>query len=266
MAMTVSVNLKAGQRSLRWSGGGLLVLVSIALHGVLLGVPLPEAEPTPPAPTAELVDPATVAVVRLPPAPKPAAEPVPQPSPTVPLAQGTQPKQASPSPQASASPASPEPDRLPDRLPTPPPPQTLDERLHDPAAYEFNQQAKGLVADEVTLLTTVISDWLEAAAQGVSDSDIPVMGTKQAPLQVTYPIATCLTPPPAAGLVGVIVSPTGQLVSAVLLDSTGYTVLDDKALDMVRRQTFPPTTGNLPNPSAHWLPIEVQYDSASCTP
>ena len=70
MAMTVSVNLKAGQRSLRWSGGGLLVLVSIALHGVLLGVPLPEAEPTPPAPTAELVDPATVAVVRLPPAPK----------------------------------------------------------------------------------------------------------------------------------------------------------------------------------------------------
>ena len=212
MAMTVSVNLKAGQRSLRWSGGGLLVLVSIALHGVLLGVPLPEAEPTPPAPTAELVDPATVAVVRL------------------------------------------------------PPPQTLDERLHDPAAYEFNQQAKGLVADEVTLLTTVISDWLEAAAQGVSDSDIPVMGTKQAPLQVTYPIATCLTPPPAAGLVGVIVSPTGQLVSAVLLDSTGYTVLDDKALDMARRQTFPPTTGNLPNPSAHWLPIEVQYDSASCTP
>jgi TonB family protein len=151
-------------------------------------------------------------------------------------------------------------------LPTPPPPQTLDERLHDPAAYEFNQQAKGLVADEVTLLTTVISDWLEAAAQGVSDSDIPVMGTKQAPLQVTYPIATCLTPPPAAGLVGVIVSPTGQLVSAVLLDSTGYTVLDDKALDMARRQTFPPTTGNLPNPSAHWLPIEVQYDSASCTP
>jgi hypothetical protein len=176
MAMTVSVNLKAGQRSLRWSGGGLLVLVSIALHGVLLGVPLPEAEPTPPAPTAELVDPATVAVVRLPPAPKPAAEPVPQPSPTVPLAQGTQPKQASPSPQASASPASPEPDRLPDRLPTPPPPQTLDERLHDPAAYEFNQQAKGLVADEVTLLTTVISDWLETEAQGVSDSDVPELG------------------------------------------------------------------------------------------
>ena len=148
----------------------------------------------------------------------------------------------------------------------PAPAPALDERLHDPAAYEFNQQAKGVIGNEVTLITTVISDWLEAAAQGVSDSDIPVMGTKQAPLQVTYPIATCLTPPPAAGLVGVIVSPTGQLVSAVLLDSTGYTVLDDKALDMARRQTFPPTTGNLPNPSAHWLPIEVQYDSASCTP
>jgi TonB family protein len=151
-------------------------------------------------------------------------------------------------------------------LPTPPPPQTLDERLHDPAAYEFNQQAKGVIGTEFTLITTVISDWLEAAAQGVSDSDIPVMGTKQAPLQVTYPIAPCLTPPPAEGLVGVIVSPTGQLVSAVLLNSTGYTVLDDKALDMARQQPFPPTTGNLPNPSAHWLPIEVQYDSASCTP
>ncbi|MFZ4674369.1 MAG: hypothetical protein ACOYM4_01510 [Nodosilinea sp.] len=265
--MTVSVNLKAGQRSLRWSGGGLLVLVSIALHGVLLGVPLPEAEPTPPAPTAELVDPATVAVVRLPPAPKPAAEPVPQPSPTVPLAQGTQPKQASPSPQASASPASPEPDRLPDRLPTPPPPQTLDERLHDPAAYEFNQQAKGLVADEVTLLTTVISDWLETEAQGVSDSDVPELGRKLAPLQVTYPIATCLTPPPGEGLVGVIVSPTGELVKdPVLLDSTGYDVLDDKALEMARQQTFAPATGSQPNPSAHWLPIEVQYDTASCPP
>ncbi len=267
MAMTVPVNLKAGQRSLRWSGGGLLALVSIALHGVLLGVPLPEAEPTPPAPTAELVDPATVAVVRLPPAPKPAAEPVPQPSPTVPLTQVTQPKEASPSPQAIAPPAPSVPDAPPDLLPTPAPPQTLDERLRDPAAYEFNQRAKGLVADEVTLLTTVISDWLETEAQGVSDSDVPGLGRKLAPLQVTYPIATCLTPPPAAGLVGVIVSPTGQLVKApVLLDSTGYTVLDDKALDMARQQTFPPTTGNLPNPSAHWLPIEVQYDSASCTP
>jgi hypothetical protein len=86
-----------------------------------------------------------------------------------------------------------------------------------------------------------VPQWLEAEGQGLSDSEVPVLGSKLAPLQVVYPIGTCLVPPPAEGLVGVIVGANGQLVKEpVLLDSTGYTVLDEKALELPRAYLRPP--------------------------
>ncbi|PSR16687.1 hypothetical protein C8255_16505, partial [filamentous cyanobacterium CCP3] len=144
---------------------------------------------------------------------------------------------------------------------------TLADRLRDPAQYQFNQQAKSLSSDEVNFHLAVVPHWLETEGQGLSDREVPILGQKLAPLQVPYSLGTCLVPPPAEGLVGVIVSATGELVKdPVLLDSTGYTVLDEKALELALQRNFEPESGALPNPQAHWLPVQVQYDSANCTP
>ncbi|MGB3138081.1 MAG: hypothetical protein WBG38_13845 [Nodosilinea sp.] len=274
MTILFPLKLRAGKRSLRWSGGGLLALVSIGLHGLLLGMPLSESTPEPQSDLTELSDPAAVIdVVRLPAPSVSVAEVMPElpaaaPEPTA------SPSAAAPAPAAPTAPAAP-------LLPVPPPvtettlepvppelpPATLDDRLRDPAQYQFNQQAKSLTADEISLYTNELSAWLEAESEGLSDDNAPELGTKLAPLQVVYPIATCLVPPPAEGLVGVIISTTGQLVQdPILLDSTGYTVLDEKALEIALQRRFEPQTGSRPNPKAYWLPVQVQYNGSNCQP
>ncbi|MBW4481110.1 MAG: energy transducer TonB [Tildeniella torsiva UHER 1998/13D] len=282
--MAFPFKLRVGQRSLRWSGGGLLVLFSIGLHGVLLAWPVPETTPEAAESLTEINDPSSVVgVVRLPAAAEPAAEaiavaPAPQatqapPPKAPPLVRSAPPASPAPAPskpqaeRVDATPPAP-PTAGVDLEPVPPEPlpATLDDRLRDPAQYQFNQQAKSLVADEVAFHTSVVPGWLETEGQGLSDTDIPVLGTKLAPLQVPYAITACLTPAPAEGLVGVIVDASGQLVKEpVLLDSTGYTVLDEKALELALQRSFEPTPGSaLPNPQAHWLPIQVEYNGANC--
>lgn len=281
--MAFSLKLKMAKGFLGWSGGGGLVLLSLALHGLLLSLPLTETEATPAEPPTEQAAPATgpstrIDVVRLPASP-PKAEAIPKaPDPVAsnaPRLVAEAPAQpvasapTSPALGAEAPPRAPSAPEPPDLLPPEPPPVTLDDRLRDPAEYRFNDQAKSLIADEVTFHMAVVPTWLEEEGQGLSDDAIPVLGTKLPPLQVAYPINTCLVPPPVEGLVGVIVTSTGQLAKdPVLLDSTGYTVLDEKALDLARQQTFAPLPAGtaLPNPRADWLPVQVQYDAANCTP
>lgn len=273
MAMAVPLKQKMTKRSFRWSGSGLLIVLSLGLHGWLLGLPLPPHESAPPELLTEQPGPtAVVDVVRLPGSAL-VAEAIPKASAPAPTPSIAQAPRAAPVPQASqgAEPAlpSPEPIAL-EPLPPEPPPRTLDDRLRDPAEYQFNEQAKSVTANPVSLFTNTLSSWLEAEIQGLSENDAPVLdaNTKLAPLQVPYAINTCLMPAPAEGLVGVIVNTTGQLVKApVLLDSTGYSVLDEKALEMASQRTFEPLadTSSPAPPRAQWLPVQVQYDPANCT-
>jgi hypothetical protein len=287
MAIASFRKLTHGKPGLRWSGGGLLALVSVGLHGVLLGLPMAEPTPKDPDSLAAIAAPvalpgATIDVVRLP-APPPAIDPPPAVTPSAdatparpvaPLASAPRAQATAPAPSTPARPTPPPLGETaaiqplaPHRLPAEPPPQTLEDRLNDPAAYVFNQQAKSLLANEITFHMAVVPSWLEAESQGLGNDDVPVMGQKLPPLQVVLPVRTCLTPPPAEGLVGVIVRSDGQRLKAPqLLDSTGYTVLDEKALELVLQRTFEPQSGPLPNPRAHWLPIQVQYDPAACSP
>ncbi len=275
MAMAFLHRLKTARGALRWSGGGLLLLLSLGLHGLLLGLPLPQSEspalaPLPEQPDPDAVD-AVIDVVRLPTGTPPRVEATPA-TPAPLLDQGPAPDRppevvatapAAP-PDAAIAAALPEPQTPEPQTPEPP---TLDARLGDPAEYQFNDQVKSLIADQVSLFTGALPDWLEAEGRGLSEDEAPIMGTKLAPLRVAYPLTTCLVPPPAEGLVGVIVNSAGQLVKApVLLDSTGYSVLDDKALDMAAQRIFEPSASPSPaNPHAHWLPVQVQYDLADCS-
>ncbi|TVQ14381.1 MAG: hypothetical protein EA368_01260 [Leptolyngbya sp. DLM2.Bin27] len=259
----------------------MLALISLGLHGVLLGLPMPESSSTVQDLATDLDEPIEVIdVVRLPASPDPAtppavaAEPAP-PTASPPAQSPVQPRASAPPPQVSPAPAAPAaatPAPAPavdlGPLPPEPPPQTLDDRLRDPEAYIFNQQAKSLIADERTFYTSVVSNWLEAAAAGITNDDLlPMQGEKLPPLQVAYPLNRCLTPPPAVGVVGVIVDTAGQRLEApVLLDSTGYSVFDDKAIEMAMRQVFPaqPAGSPLPNPRGYWLPVQVQYNADGC--
>jgi hypothetical protein len=272
--------LNGKSRSLRWSGGGLLVLASLGLHSVLLGFPLPQSDPPPPAVPVDPVDPnAVIDVVRLATAPEPTPAPpidVAPPSKSEPV----QPRVATTPPPTAPEPVQPVPDPEPpapnpapvglEPLPPEPPPQTLDDRLRDPGAYAYNQQAKSSISDTATFYTSVVSGWLEAEGQGITDDNLlPIPGEKLAPIQVAYPLDACLVPVPAEGVVGVVVDAAGQpLKEPVLLDSTGYTVLDEKALELALQRNFPtqPTDNPLPNPRGYWLPIQVEHDVEGCDP
>ncbi len=70
MTMAFPLQLRLGKRSLRWSGGGLLLLVSLGLHGLLLSLPLAEADPASPELTTEDEPVEVIDVVRLPAAPE----------------------------------------------------------------------------------------------------------------------------------------------------------------------------------------------------
>ncbi len=286
MTMAFPLQLRIGKRSLGWSGGGLLLLVSLGLHGLLLGLPLAESDPASPDLSSEPDEPVEVIdVVRLPVAPDTAAPDTVQPETVVPAAI-TPPAAPPAAPQTAAAPATPAPrpaasapappapvDLEP--LPPEPPPQTLDDRLRDPAAYAFNEQAKAAMAEGASLDLQEVSTFAEvstrleemAVEQGITNDDlIPVLGEKLAPLSVLYPLNTCLVPPPAEGMVIVVADSAGQRLQAPeLLYSTGYSVLDDKAIEMVLERAFPAQpAGSAPNPRGYWLPVQVQYDVAGC--
>ncbi|PZV04373.1 MAG: hypothetical protein DCF32_12550 [Leptolyngbya sp.] len=256
-------------------------MISIGLHGVLLAWPMPESSPEAPESLPEATEPTAVGVLRLPLAAEPAAEtfaaaPVPQPpqapAPKEPPAVRAAPP-VSPPPvtvpeakPAEATPPAPSADVALEPVPPEPLPATLDARLRDPEQYQFNALAKSLTSNEQSFYFNELSNWLDEASQGLSSDEIPELGGKLAPIRVTYPITTCLVPPPAEGVVVVIVGPTGELVeNPELLDSTGYTVLDEKALELVSQQRFEPQTDPRPNPRAHWLPVQVEYDGANCS-
>lgn len=291
MTLAFPLQLRLGKRSLRWSGGGLLLLVSLGLHGLLLGLPLAESDLASPDSATELDQPVEVPVeaidvVRLPAAPETAAPGTtplqtivpgaiaPKSVPQTAAPQAARPVQPS-APAAPTAPASapPVPVDL-EPLPPEPPPQTLDDRLRDPAAYAFNNQAKAAMAEGGSLDQQELSTFAEvstrleemAVEQGITDNDlIPVLGEKLAPLLVAYPLNTCLVPPPAEGMVIVVADTAGQPLQAPdLLYSTGYAVLDDKAMAMALERTFPAQSAGSPNPRGYWLPVQVQYDVAGC--
>lgn len=277
IAMVFFLTMKTTRATLGRSGGALLGLLSLGLHGLVMSLPMPDTAPPALDSLADQPDPTeAIDVVRLPLAPPPAAELPPAPV-VAPPAVANRSAQPVPSAPASPIPAPVQPEAP--ILPEPKPPEvtpevtpkaTLEERLRDPAEYAYNREVKALIADEVNLHIAVVPNWLEVEGQGLGDDEVPVMGAKQAPLQVAYPINSCLVPPPAEGLVGVIVTPAGQLAKApILLDSTGYTVLDEKALELALERTFAPLAegSDVPtNPRAHWLPVQVQYDPAGCVP
>jgi outer membrane biosynthesis protein TonB len=276
-------------KSWRWSGGGLLVLVSVGLHGLLLAMPTPKSS-TPDeavmtlASSGESASPEgtnteTINVVRFPqpadidPPSKPAATATPRPRSTsvVPV-----PSEALTTPKPSESEPL-EPDSLaPD--PSEPESSAALERSEsnpsepDPAPLEPESEPTppGLVHNNKTVeLSTDTRDFLTwYNNQDWNDFDlVPLPAPKElSQLPVPYEGEVCLSIPPAPGRLEVIVGSDGQLYRAPrLLATTGYDDLDTAALALAAQQNFSEAANpGLPNPTVYWLPIAVTYQGPDC--
>ena len=274
-----------------FKGGSLFVVISLGLHWAVLQIPITEKsaveemtlEGSPSNAPTETID-----VVRLP-APQPEPEPQPKPSPSAvaepqPIPQTTQtpavtaqPQRPQPQPTVPSEPISqpsPEPDIVPDPEPTPEPspppdpspeptPLTLDERLQTLAEYQPNNRGKSLATE-----TNEFMDWyLSQPWEGFDPAPLPAP-KELAALVVEYPLNQCLTPTPTDGQLEVIINPDGSLArDPRVLGSTGYDVLDEKAVENTAQYDFPTNEGlDEPVPTVHWLPVEVTYDAATCAP
>ena len=83
---------------------------------------------------------------------------------------------------------------------------------------------------------------------------------------VDYPLEQCLNLPPTDGQLEVVVNPDGSLARpARLLGSTGYDVLDEKALEETARYDFPSEEAmDEPTLKVYWLPVTVNYSVSTC--
>ncbi|NJL48592.1 MAG: hypothetical protein HC929_15315 [Leptolyngbyaceae cyanobacterium SM2_5_2] len=184
----------------RWSAwlrsGGLLVLVSIGLHGLLLAMPMRDAD-QPEEPVTLLLPLDTATNIELVPLPDkvmrvPAGRIVASPAPEATL--------AAPRPQAQAElattqtqpPTQPEP--LPEANPKPtpeplPPAETIEPEV--PPGLVYNHQVKALRNDTQSFL-----EWYSSQNWGDDPAQMPLPGPKElAPLRIRPVLSVCLNPP-----------------------------------------------------------------------
>jgi hypothetical protein len=215
-----------------------ILLISLAVHGLLLKLPVaPPPSPGLQPETGPVVPRLpTVAVVPLPPAPPPLTAPL----------------QALPS--LAAAPV----------LPSPPPDLELVDQPADPpppTGPTYNHQARALTTNTESFL-----DWYGQQDWGSLEL-LPLPGPETLPpLRLSYGLGVCLDPAPAPGRLEVIVDASGALVrSPRLLASTGYDPLDAAALEQAGQTSFSQLQSDqVPNPRVYWLPLEVEYDPQTC--
>lgn len=252
-------------RLARFALGAPLLLVSLALHGVVLSLTLPggwqapEAETEAETTAADSTEANAMPVVRLPaPSPTPLRPTPPAASAPPPAAKAA----AAPASSPPAEPPRPAPEETapeePPPLPPEPPPQTLQERLLDPTAYAF----KPPTGSEATGAAEFV-DWYLALLSQPDGADISSGNADLEPLRVQYPLNTCLTPAPVEGRLGVIANPDGTVNRLPeVLSTTGYSILDEQAMATITHYRFPTATGL----TAYGLPVVVEYDAANCVP
>ena len=242
--------------------------LAVGLHAALLKVPMPNHPPpldTDSEASTPSVEVESIQVVRVPtptPTPTPSLlpEPTPTPSPT------SKPVPPSPLP-AAIQPPTPAPTPTPIPIPTPTPtptPQTLDERLQDVLQYSYNPSIVKSVD------TVVVTDVTSRLATEYEDLGIvyQLSPTSLDPLHIAYPLATCLPEPPNQGYLSLVVTPNGNLERPPeWISSTGYEVLDEKAIADLKNYPLPTPAPEVPDAlTGFGLTVIVDYDPNTCTP
>ncbi|MFE4107654.1 energy transducer TonB family protein [Almyronema epifaneia] len=123
------------------------------------------------------------------------------------------------------------------------------------AAYTYSESGTSEAAAE-----TALADWLSNTQAELEISELPLQPATEIP--IAYPLRICLPTPPTAARVGILTNPAGEAASApVLLKSTGYPGLNQKALQVVEEVDFAAAEAY----QAHQFLIPVRYNEANCT-
>ena len=238
--------------------------LAVGLHGALLKVPMPNHPPpldTASEASTSSVEVESIQVVRVPtPTPTPTPTPFPEPNPTPSPA----PKPVPPSPiPAPIQPPTPAPTPTPIPIPTPTP-QTLDERLQDIVQYSYNPSMVKSVD------TGVVADVSSRLATEYDELGIVYLPSSKFldPLHIAYPLDTCLPEPPNEGYLSLVVTPNGNLERPPeWISSTGYEVLDEKAIADLESYPLPTPTPIVPDAlTGFGLTVIVDYDPNTCKP
>ncbi|MEO0349047.1 MAG: hypothetical protein AAF282_03240 [Cyanobacteria bacterium P01_A01_bin.15] len=239
-----------------------LVLASIGLHGLVLALPVPDLADLPPEPL-EMADPEVIQVVTLPK-----------------LTRGAE----SLAPSLPEPPTEPPPVEEPDELVLLEPelldeiePGELDEWDETPAVE--NQPAggeSGDLEDGSTAAPTLDQQLANIDSYGDYDGeqagDVYASGKfnrwfnqnlahapqeldLDPPLTLPVPVSQCLDHKPKDIGIGVVVAADGSLVNdPAPLGSSGYGVLDKKAIELAREATYPPSAKT----EAYWIKVQIE--------
>jgi hypothetical protein len=103
-------------------------------------------------------------------------------------------------------------------------------------------------------------DWVAALQAETDNPDLAVV-EDPVELPVTYQGRVCLSPEPSDGLIGVWIKPDGSLGSEpVLLQSTGYPLLNQQAADAIAELAFPEADAD----TLYQIAVKVSYDGEGC--
>ncbi|NJL84743.1 MAG: hypothetical protein HC886_00220 [Leptolyngbyaceae cyanobacterium SM1_1_3] len=238
-----------------------MLLISLGLHTLLLWLPLPALEKLRKPESLEVQKPdpvETINVIRLPAgtsAEPPVSPPAPprQPVPAqTPQAETAPPADSDPISAADFSRQDSTEDTIANSEITEASP--LDDKLKDIRFYSYSVN--------LTTESEATGSYLEWLNDLSVNYDLSPTRLSD-PLVVPYEAATCLSPEPVIASVGVVVNPAGQVIEEPeLLKSTGYDILNRKALVETKKRSF--SAGN--SIKAYSIEVQVQYDSATCTP
>lgn len=241
----------------------LLTTASVAVHGLLLGLPMPSQEIADEPESLPLNPTRVMDVAVLPPTTQANEEADEEPQPAAIKPEESVRRSPQP-PQTPTAPVASEPEPLPETDPTAPSdaadtaldtsdeegdpldglpidqgsgaltehttnePLSLEEQLQDLNAYQYDgRKSLGFLEANTELL-----QW------GVGDQTLP---SKVEPLEVPYRLADqCLDTAPELGLLVVVLNPDGTIARGPeVISSTGYGVLDEQAKAIVTEQAYP---------------------------
>jgi hypothetical protein len=103
-------------------------------------------------------------------------------------------------------------------------------------------------------------DWIEAAKTQLNLTTLPVQQRELPTVSLLDGLQPCLDPRPRNGLIGAIVADGKLLTEPDLLVSTGYPLMNDRALQRVQTWNF----STVERPTAYRFMVEVVYQEEAC--
>lgn len=148
---------------------------------------------------------------------------------------------------------------LEDGPPPPPEPLTSNESGGAVGAYQYNPAEVAQAEEQAGGGFIIWNTWWQPLVNSGTVTQNPPTG-KELPLPHTSNI--CLDEPPGVAILGAVVDQTGEIEGDPdLLRGTGYALLNDKAIELVKEYEFPSSADAT---AAYVFRVAVDYDPENC--